>query len=349
MTILDRTFIYKDERPKYALEKSVFYGHKEISKLMIEWGSQRPSANMRLDLGYAVTAEDTNTLHEYWLRKPQDEKMEDLRTVLHLGSKRGKVKCIEFSLELGVPIESIDDESGCTALGLAVTNGQSEAVKCLPDAGADASTTHLHTTEDGDGYKRSLLYGAVTSMCTFVKRLDFLVDNFTLAHTPAGIEDSDLVFLEKHLRIWMTKDPRPPQLLANSNFIEAIRRDADHPKIIELLLERESDMSERGDYGQTLLHLSVISKGRVDAILRHMKRNRLVKMDIDIRDSHGRTPLHYVAAACNVEVVNLLIQSGADVMLKDDRGATTLHFAVNSPSCIRVVVENGCNINDSPR
>lgn len=39
LTILDRMFLYEDERPSTALDKSVFYGHDAVASLLVQTGS----------------------------------------------------------------------------------------------------------------------------------------------------------------------------------------------------------------------------------------------------------------------------------------------------------------------
>ena len=63
---------------------------------------------------------------------------------------------------------------------------------------------------------------------------------------------------------------------------------------------------------------------------------------IDARDRDGRTPLHWAVAACNHEVMKFLIRSGADVCATDASGASILHYAIASTTCVQVAIENGC-------
>ena len=39
-----------------------------------------------------------------------------------------------------------------------------------------------------------------------------------------------------------------------------------------------------------------------------------------------------------------LIENGADVLAKDYKDTTTLHFVVNDPLCVTIAIEHGCNI-----
>lgn len=49
---------------------------------------------------------------------------------------------------------------------------------------------------------------------------------------------------------------------------------------------------------------------------------------LEARDVSGMTPLHYAAFEGNMEIINLLCDSGADVLAKDQLQQTPLHWAV---------------------
>lgn len=133
-------------------------------------------------------------------------------------------------------------------------------------------------------------------------------------------------------------EPEPLKFLQNREFIETIREDSEHPRIITMLLDNGIEISLGDRDGESPLHLSVISKPRVDALLQYTKQGHDGLLDVDARDKYGRTPLHYAAVACNAEIMELLIEHGADPSAKDKDGVTTMHFVVWSPQCIEVAM-----------
>ena len=74
-------------------------------------------------------------------------------------------------------------------------------------------------------------------------------------------------------------------------------------------------------------------------------------IDIDIRDSFHRTPLHWAAACnCDADVVQLLLSKGADVRAVDKLQETPLHLAVCNPfssdaKVVQILLDNGADVN----
>jgi ankyrin repeat protein/mono/diheme cytochrome c family protein len=62
-------------------------------------------------------------------------------------------------------------------------------------------------------------------------------------------------------------------------------------------------------------------------------------------DPAGSTPLHHAAGFASVDVVQLLIDKGADVNAKNRRGSTPLHWAVHDEAKARLLVSRGAAVN----
>lgn len=81
----------------------------------------------------------------------------------------------------------------------------------------------------------------------------------------------------------------------------------------------------------------------------HLRRF-LDESNIDVNErsasSDGLSLLHYAAGGDEVAAVQLLLDRGADVNLRNDFGQTPLHAAADSgtPANIRCLVENGADI-----
>jgi ankyrin repeat protein len=69
--------------------------------------------------------------------------------------------------------------------------------------------------------------------------------------------------------------------------------------------------------------------------------------NVNARDERGRTPLHYAAMKGAVGVVRLLLEKGADVNARANDGATPLHMAAvcSNPEVIVLLVSKGADVN----
>ncbi|KAH7724429.1 hypothetical protein AAVH_07903 [Aphelenchoides avenae] len=66
---------------------------------------------------------------------------------------------------------------------------------------------------------------------------------------------------------------------------------------------------------------------------------------IDASDTDGQTPLHWACDAGHNEVVQLLVNSGADVNARDKDGLTPLHYAAmcSHPLTVRLLLDKGAD------
>ncbi len=99
---------------------------------------------------------------------------------------------------------------------------------------------------------------------------------------------------------------------------------SDHPKLVQLLLDRGADVNQPGgSLGSTALH-DAIYKGSVATALVLLENNA----DIQATASNGWTPLHCASYSGNTRLVDLLIKKGANVEAQAILWATPLHVAI---------------------
>ena len=80
--------------------------------------------------------------------------------------------------------------------------------------------------------------------------------------------------------------------------------------------------------GATLLHLAVLADQR--GVVEFLSENG-ADLRARAKDEHGGTPLHWAAALGRMEMVKLLVTSGADVNAPDDHGYTPLDATGYAP------------------
>jgi len=66
--------------------------------------------------------------------------------------------------------------------------------------------------------------------------------------------------------------------------------------------------------------------------------------DVNARKDDGETPLMFAALFSTPEKVTQLIEAGAEVNAKDNKGNTPLLYA-NTPEMLTLLIEAGANVN----
>ncbi|KAL8876785.1 MAG: hypothetical protein Q9198_005084 [Flavoplaca austrocitrina] len=130
---------------------------------------------------------------------------------------------------------------------------------------------------------------------------------------------------------------------ALSEFKDFILDDSDHIQIMKMLLPYTVDVNQLSPEGETIIHHAVKgSSERVCTLVESFKG----RLDIDSPNKKGRTPLHYAAAMGSTKLMKMLLAYGANIALRDDDHATTLHYSVNSSACTQLSIDNGVPVND---
>ncbi len=93
-------------------------------------------------------------------------------------------------------------------------------------------------------------------------------------------------------------------------------------RIVAAILEAEGDPSPQTENGLTPLHLAA-EPGMVEALV-------AAGAEIDARNDLGRTPLHQAAGYRDANVVEALLDAGADPTLEDREGIRPVDLAERS-------------------
>lgn len=91
------------------------------------------------------------------------------------------------------------------------------------------------------------------------------------------------------------------------------------PVFSSLILEEGSENDLRLD----AIHVAA-REGEVDGLLKNIENG----VSVNLRDSEGRTPLHWAVDRGHLKIVEILLNKSADVNAKDNEGQTSLHYAV---------------------
>lgn len=140
----------------------------------------------------------------------------------------------------------------------------------------------------------------------------------------------------KRLSHWIEDTAGPlTHLVKDPSFIAALNEDREHPDITRLLFNHRADLGIKTSERETLLHLAVVSAPRIKILL----EMGVHVLDIDARDNQGRSAVHHAAAVGNYAAMELLLANGANIMIRDFGNASTLHFTVNDPACVKLAIQ----------
>lgn len=77
-------------------------------------------------------------------------------------------------------------------------------------------------------------------------------------------------------------------------------------------------------------------KDKLNSVL----KNNEDKLDINIQDKDGDTPLHIAVFLCNLDIIKILINHGASIKIRDKWGQTAIHrlyFCMNDVQTIKII------------
>jgi ankyrin repeat protein len=109
-----------------------------------------------------------------------------------------------------------------------------------------------------------------------------------------------------------------------------------------LFIAKGADVNRKDMHGYTPLHWTAISNRAVMGKILIEKR-----ANISVTDNSGLTALHHAACSGSKDMVALLIQKGADVNAKDEYGWKPLHYAAENSfeDIAALLLEGGANAN----
>lgn len=137
----------------------------------------------------------------------------------------------------------------------------------------------------------------------------------------------------------MSEKPGPEDLYISTDFENAIIQ-GDREKFDELI--DETDLAHRADNGSTLLHEAAGSDRPA------MARELIDRgVDLDAQNDGGLTPLLHAIEVENFDIVEVLLEAGADPNILDNRDRSPLMMALmkgkEGRRAMELLLENGAD------
>lgn len=371
ITTKSRFIVDKDKNENHmALHLAAKEGHIDVVQILVEHGGD---VDMKHDDGptalYLAVLENKSDLTKYLVKKGADvnTKYNEGLTPLHLAASNGNLEIAKLLIEHGGDIHLTNDKKS-TVLHLAISNSRLEIVQFLLECGANVHTSNCHNcapivsavfNNDKIEFVKCLLEkGANINTtdeegCTPVylafrhgnmNTAKFLLDNgadinvtndedFALLHFAVHINDFDRVkFLVERgadVNVKSGDGPTALHLAVTEGNID----------VVKFLVQHGADGNIRDKEGRTPLHIAV-DKNKLD-----MVKVLTTCSGINVRNHLGETALFLAACWNYFDIVQVLVQHGADVNIPNNYNRTPLYSAIsdNSLNVVKLLLEQGAH------
>jgi ankyrin repeat protein len=200
-------------------------------------------------------------------------------------------------------------------LNAAVRFGNLEIVQLLLDAGADINASDKNYDTP---CRISIRFNHRSVLKLLIERGAILEPMLLVSATCSRHLTDDeipLLLIDAGASLSMMSHFEWQMLLATTESVAVLQR----------MLARRIDIRQlRNTDGTTLCHALVRKpwNANIEAILRTIVA--VCRVDVDVGDNAGRTPLHHAAARGNTSAMRVLVELGADVDRRDTSGMTPL-------------------------
>ncbi|MHC4203403.1 MAG: ankyrin repeat domain-containing protein [Planctomycetota bacterium] len=262
-----------------------------------------------------------------------------------------------------------------TPLWHAVEAGKIEVVKLLVEAGADASAGHWPplcqaVVENNTAIAEYLIdHGATINYPGDwgpLQESPFMSNNIEMVKLliARGADINDGTWPVLHIAINRRRRDIVELLIQRGADVNAkdtygctplqYAAQTGRTEVVQLLLEAGANISLRDDRGQTALHaILVFSRPKYRGPKYRLSKETLILLlnngaGVNLKDKNGRSPLHLAVESADRDIVELLLDKGADVNEKDDAsGFTALHHAaqLSRNNIAELLIARGADVN----
>ena len=324
-----------------VLDVVIDYQEEEIEKMLTDAGCVSDTGSYSYDDTYLISnnlviaslSGDADLLKAE-LEAGTDITMSlnwDGERAIHIAAHHGHLKIIELLLEYGAEIDVLDDH-GWGALHKAAAAGNEAIVDLLLKNGADANLkvpySYWNNFDGSTPLSKAILNGhlaIVKKLISAGASLELSVGEF--AHSPLHVAASLDTLASWDYELFEAEA---------TSFVK------NRTEILKLLVDKELDVNEIDDNGQTPLHLAAATNYSDAAKL-------LIKngAEMSIGDSiMGSSPLHIAARNDAGEVVQILLNNGVDPNLVDAYQESPLDDAwyFEYDRVMLILIKNGADL-----
>ncbi|XP_061169143.1 ankyrin-3-like [Saccostrea echinata] len=320
------------------------FGHHEIVQELLSQGAKDKEDSSRNPLlaplysGYdktvALLAENGANINE---------KNDEGRSPLMNASRRGWTDVVKILLKNGADT-SCKDEEDENALDMASFRGHSDIVKLLLDHGMDInnngydeSYTPLQQALKGNRLSTALL---LLERGADVHTIVYGITALFLACS-AGFKEVVDILLESKAEV-NPKDSDGPT--AETLLMKAIEKN--QAGIVKLLIEYGANINSEDNDGNTALHASAYYNSNAECMSVLLNN----KADVNVCNQKGTTPMMMALQKLFItkEMIQTLVDHGADVNARDNDGEHVLHYAAMYSEgffVLPLLLEHGADVN----
>ncbi|XP_028406292.1 serine/threonine-protein phosphatase 6 regulatory ankyrin repeat subunit B-like isoform X2 [Dendronephthya gigantea] len=259
-----------------------------------------------------------------------NQKTNDSLTPLLISSKEGNLDVNKSLMSRHARLDAFD-QKGKTSLHLSCEHGHKDVVHFLLNSKAyiNAKTklglTALHLAAQ-KGYK-DIVDMLVTSFGASIDALS--LEGKTPLHLAAEGGRLEVCKILLHLKA----DTSATDSKGRTPLHYAAQKD--HSEVIEFFLENRPQLVNQANAeGETCAHIAA-AKGSV-AVIKELLKLKNIHMTEKFTLGSNSTPLHLAASGGHADVVQVLLDNGADVTQMDKHGLTAIHLAAKNGH-IRVI------------